>query len=331
MAKGTSDFAFYDPAVGGCDGLFIPKRSKGQALYDVGRDWDHGVISFKGEQMTSQHQSVLLAICAQTARDGLIIRGNEADVQRHQGVLNLDGMLEDPDMSFLMVSAYDLLLDADMGTGGKDYKALISILHEMSTVSLYRAIPGRKQRISPLIAFPKSFDGDLLPIRLNWRLAASIFGQQNVRVSLNERRELKTPISKIAHCWCSCFIREGQSLMAGRGAGLKTLAKHVWGARPASDSVWRNRRSILKSAFMDEIGTLEGWAVSEASNRRSHLHISRPQQIVNSDDFHLPTPSEHEEFWALIHESRTSPKSHFKEEIKHIAIRRKMKKESDLS
>jgi len=331
MAQGTSDFAFYDPAVGGCDGLFVPKRSKGQALYDVGREWDKGVISFKGEQMTSAHQSVLLAICAQTARDGQLIRGNEAEVERRQEILNLDNVLEDPDMSFLVVSAFDLLLDANMGTGGKDYKALISILHEMSTVSVYREVPGKKKRISPLIAFPKSFDGHQLPIRLNWRLAASIFGRQNVRVSLNERRDLQTPIAKIVHCWLSCFIREGQSLMSGRGAKLQTLAGHVWGDRPAPDGAWRNRSSILKRAMLDEVGKLDGWAIAENERRRGLFHISRPRQIRGTNDFHLPTPAENAQFMSSINESRRSSKSVFEDEINHARVSAPKRKKSDLS
>lgn len=292
MANGPSDFALYDPAFGGCDGLFVPKRSKGQALYDVQREWDTGLISFKGEQMTSAHQGVLLAICAQTARSGVLIRDNEEGVEVRQAVLQLDDLLDDVDMSFLEVSAYDLLLDAGMGTGGKDYKALITILHEMSTVSVYREVPGKKKRISPLIQFPKAFDGDQLPIRLNWRLAASIFGEQNVRVSLNERRHLETPIAKIAHCWFSCFIREGQSLMAGKGASLQTLAQHVWGRRPASDGVWRKRREKLKKALLEEVGQLNGWAVAADDRRRGIWHISRPKQTPNTNDFYFPTPSE---------------------------------------
>lgn len=315
MAQGQSDFALYDPAFGGCDGLFVPKRSRGQAMYDVQREWDAGIISFKGEQMTSAHQSVLLAICAQTARDGFLIRDKEADVEARQAVLGVDDLLDDVDMSFLEISAYDLLLDADMGTGGKDYRTLIALLHEMSTVSIYREVPGKKKRISPLIQFPKAFDGDQLPIRLNWRLAASIFGEQNVRISLNERRSLKTPIAKIAHCWFSCFVREGQSLMAGRGASLNTLAAHVWGRRPASDEVWRKRREKLKRALLDEVGRLGGWGVVPDESRRGVWHISRPKQTQNTTDFYFPTPSEEQAFNDSMQESRRSHKSLFKQEI----------------
>lgn len=327
MAQGTSDFALYDPAFGGCDGLFVPKRSKGHAMYDVQRAWDAGIIVFKGEQMTAAHQSVLLAICAQTARDGLLIRGNEADVEARQAVLGLADLLDDVDMSFLEVSAYDLLLDAGMGVGGKDYKALIGLLHEMSTVSIYREVPGRKKRISPLIQFPKAFDGDRLPIRLNWRLAASIFGQQNVRVSLNERRNLETPIAKIAHCWFSCFIREGQSLMAGKGGSLDTLASHVWGRRPASDAVWRKRRTMLKKALQDEVGRLDGWGVVPDDRRRGVWHISRPKQTPNGNDFYFPTPSEHERFMEGIQEGRRSARAVFEADLPPIQKRG----ESDLS
>lgn len=315
MANGTSDFALYDPAVGGCDGLFVPKRSKGQALYNVSRSWDEGYISFKGEQMTSSHQSVLLAICAQTARYGCLINKNLANIEWRQELLGFDDILEDPEMSFVEISSYDLLLDADMGTGGKDYNALISILHEMSSISVYREVPGKEKRISPLIAFPKAFNGNLLPIRLNWRLAASIFGRQNARVSLNERRKLQTPIAKIAHCWFSCFIREGNSLMAGRGAKVETLAKHVWGNRPASDRSLRNRHSILKRALLSEVGQLDGWIVAEATNRHDTLIVSRPKQIQRANDFYLPTPSEHAEFMAEIQESASSPRRRFLDEV----------------
>jgi hypothetical protein len=315
MAQGTSDFALYDPAFGGCDGLFVPKRSKGQAMYDVQREWDAGVISFKGEQLTSAHQSVLLAICAQTARSGFLIRDHEAETEARQAVLGTTDLLDDVDMSYLEVSAYDLLLDAGMGTGGKDYRSLIGLLHEMSTVSVYREVPGKRKRISPLLLFPKAFEGDRLPIRLNWRLAASIFGEQNVRVSLNERRNLETPIAKVAHCWFSCFIREGQSLMAGRGASLNTLASHVWGRRPASDAVWRKRRTMLKKALHDEVGQLPGWGVVPDDHRRGVWHISRPKQAQNTNDFYLPTPSEHRRFMEGIQEGRRSERSSFEDEI----------------
>jgi hypothetical protein len=296
-------------------------------MYDVQRNWDAGIIVFKGEQMTSAHQSVLLAICAQTARDGFLIRDNEADMEARQAVLGLGDLLDDVDMSFVAVSAYDLLLDAGMGVGGKNYRALIGLLHEMSTVSIYREVPGKKKRISPLIQFPKTFRGDNLPIRLNWRLAASIFGKQNVRVSLNERRNLESPIAKIAHCWFSCFIREGQSLMAGKGASLNTLASHVWGRRPASDAVWRKRRSDLKKALLGEVGKLEGWGVVQDVERRGIWHISRPKQIRNRDDFYLPTPAEHERFMESIHDGRRSGRSVFEAELPTVQRRNK----SDLS
>ena len=322
MAQGLSDFAFYDPAFGGSDGLFVPKRSKGQALYDVQRTWDAGIICFKGEQMTSAHQSVLLAICAQTSRSGFLIRDHMERITDIQTELGLQDLLDDADMSFLEISAYDLLLDANMGTGGNDYRALIRLLHEMSTVSVYREVPGKKSRISPLIQLPKAFDGDKLPIRLNWRLAASIFGEQNVRVSLHERRRLETPIAKIVHCWFSCFIREGQSLMTGQGARLQTLAQHVWGRRPVSDAVWRKRREKLKRALLDEVGQLDGWAVAPDAHRRGVWHISRPKQIENTTDYYFPTPSEEQAFRDSIHESRRPHRVVCEEEYRQLQKRR---------
>ncbi len=74
MRKDISDYAKIDPAFM-TDGLFVPKANKSKAI-NIKREWDKGEIGFRGVQLGAMHQSVLLAVCARTGRDGLCIEGN---------------------------------------------------------------------------------------------------------------------------------------------------------------------------------------------------------------------------------------------------------------
>ncbi len=55
-----------------------------------------------------------MALRTQTAREGCLIRDNEVEIGDLQEVLQIDSVLKDLDLSFLEVSAYDLLLEANI-------------------------------------------------------------------------------------------------------------------------------------------------------------------------------------------------------------------------
>lgn len=286
MAKDVSKYARFDPMFL-TDGLFVPTARKGQALYEVGREYDHGEVRFKGVQLTAAHQSVLLAVCARTGRNGLLVRGTKDDTLGDQFTLDL---LNDPkagkravealeavaeaerkDKAIVECSAYSLLMDAGMETGGKDYKKVADLLSDLATVVLYRRV-NKRGAASNLLSFVH--DGDKMSIALNWRLAESILGEaQNIQVSLLERHNLQGSVARLLHAWLSAHIRQGFSLMDGQGAKLDTLARHIWGNRPVSDSVKWKRRFELKKAIV-EIGQLDGWAASV--DGRNIARFSRP-------------------------------------------------------
>lgn len=99
---------------------------------------------------------------------------------------------------------------------------------------VYREVNG-KWGMSQLISKARGDNGnESIQIDLNWRLTAAIFGGQNVKISLEERRELGLPVAKILHGWLSAYIREGGQLGYGNGAKVDTLVAHVWGKRPCS-------------------------------------------------------------------------------------------------
>lgn len=294
MAKDVSKYAKFDPAFA-TDGLFVPTARKGQALYDVGRDLDGGEIRFEGVQLTAAHQSVLLAVCARTGRGGLRVRGTKDDplgaqygirfegdqdaATRNIRALNPKGAPTEEEMAVVECSAYAILADAGMDDGGNNYATLSRLLTQLGTVVMYRRV-GKRGGSSNLLSF--EHDGDRMSIALNWRLAASILGdKQNIQVSLYERQRLGGAVSRLLHAWLSCYVRQGHSLMNGQGAKLDTLARHIWGKRPASPGVVRNRRSDLRKAI-EEIGRLPGWSASVDS--KNIAHFTRPKDV----DIELP-------------------------------------------
>lgn len=285
MKSNVSRYAKVDPGHI-LDGLFVPKRKQGEALCKVEAPFDRGLISFKGVQLSVPHQSVLLAIAARTGRqgkcDGLIVRGTGDDLEgRQMDLLSITGPATDLDVSRVECTAYALLSDAGMGDRSSDYAILRDLLHEMSTVVMYRSKDG-VGGTSKLLSFQNHNDKFL--VSLNWRMTDAIFGGQNVQVSLHERHKLKGPVAKVLHTWLSAYVRKGGSLMAGRGAGLDTLLGHVYGKRPCSDSAHRNRRGYIRDALA-EIGELRGWGVEHDGGQ---VYVSRSREREAFEDF-LPS------------------------------------------
>jgi hypothetical protein len=63
--------------------------------------------------------------------------------------------------------------------------------------------------------------------------------------------------------------------MAGEGAEIDTLIRHVWGKRPCSKDVVKNRRAAIIRAIK-KINTLPGW---ETSIKKTHVYVRRTKQL----------------------------------------------------
>lgn len=289
-----SRYAKMDPAHF-LDGLFVPTSQKGSALYDVESEWDGQYLRFEGVQLSAKHQSLLLAIAARSARSDFgakkVIEHDTDDklAQKQLSLLDQKGLAADRKPSDLRCPAYGLLVDAGMDTSQKGYAELIRLLHQMSSVSMYRGkVKGMSPSIvkknddgggtSKLLSFQhddQELDGKIF-ISLNWRMTASIIGTQNFQVSLYERKMLSdSPVAKVLHAWLSSRIQLGGSLMAGNGAQIDTLVAHVYGRRPCSADTMTQRRGYIKTA-LSRINEIKGWACTVEGN---HALISRPKEL----------------------------------------------------
>lgn len=272
MSRDISDFAKFDPAFL-TDGLFVPRANKNKAI-NIKRTWDQGEIGFRGVQLGAMHQSVLLAICARTGRNGLLIEGTSDDLLAQQLWLALAANkdADDQPRSLVRASAYSVLLDAGIDTSDKGYSQLIDALRDLMTLAIFRSV-GKEGGGSNLLSF--SNNEEKLAVSLNWRLAGAIFGNQNIQVSLHERLKIHSPQARILHAWLSGHVRKNGALMAGKGASLDSLIPHVWGHDKASKQTKSNRRARLKEAIA-EIDALDTWALSIEGKR---VFASRPRVV----------------------------------------------------
>ena len=282
MPKKLSRYSKFDPAHV-LDGLFVPRTDKGQALYDVRGEHGGGTVSFKGVQLGVQHQSVLFAIAARMAQStgngSVIIAKPEASasIPIFAGI-KATKLARGEDFALIRTSSYCLLLDAGMGTGRSDYERLKELLHDLTTVTIMREFEG-KFGTSNLLEFWGDDETKELNILLNWRLTASIFGKQNIQISLCERHGLGA-VAKILHTWLSSFVNRGEQLGFGNGCSIEKLITHVWGKKPFSDSVLAVRQKRIRAALR-EIGQLPGWTTRI---ERNIAFVSRPKDLPHFAD-----------------------------------------------
>lgn len=242
-----AQYAKFDP-LHALDGLFVPRVKEG-AMLDVSATVAGAAVSFTGPQLGADHQSVLLALVARA--------GNQKPTQ-DPAALQPVGVVKDEKVMCVTVTKYQLLLDAGMSAnGGKDYRRLLSILDDMSVVTMHR-----EATLGPtstrLIAYHQDDSG--LHVLLNWRLSWSIAEDQFCYVDLEERRALKCPVARIMHTWLSVYVRQGSKL-ARNGAKIETLMRHVYSYDLMSGSAQRERKRRFL-ASLAAIVALESWSIS---------------------------------------------------------------------
>ena len=277
MPKKLSRYSKFDPAHV-LDGLFVPYTSEGQALFDVRGEHSGGSVSFKGVQLGVQHQSILFAIAARVAqisREERVLVTNTAvgETLPLFEAIKPTSEARSKDFAMVQVTHYALLSDAGMSTSKSDYKRLKELLHDLSTVTIMRERDG-VFGTSSLLAVAGDENKGELTILLNWRLTDSIFGKQNIQISLHERHEL-APVAKILHTWLSSCVNRGGQLGFGNGCGINKLITHVWGKKPFSDSVLVARQKRIRAA-LKEIGKLKGWIVRI---ERGIAYVTRPLEL----------------------------------------------------
>lgn len=177
-------------------------------------------------------------------------------------------------MAVVLDTTYYALLDAaGLPKRGADYERVRDILYRLSQVGCRVKKDGYDWSMR-LLSYASRPDGTI-HIALNQRFAEALAGQ-NVRVSLDERRQLKSDAAQVLHAWLSASVRAGKS---GVWMGLDAIALRVWGVEASSDGTRRKRRHTLCEA-LKEIESL-GWKVEHngSAGARHQVRVTRPKII----------------------------------------------------
>lgn len=175
----------------------------------------------------------------------------------------------------VVTTTYYALLQAaglpTRGGAGGDYERVKEILYRLSQVGCRVKKDGYDWSMR-MLSYASRPDGTI-HIALNERFAEALGGGQNVRISLDERRQLKSEPAQIMHAWLTATTRPG-----GKGVwtGLDTLATRVWGVEAQQDGTRRKRRSKL----LEALGEIEqhGWKVEERGRGGRHqVRVQRPK------------------------------------------------------
>lgn len=274
------------------DGLFVPTggRPRGR-LYVPPRSFGGVKVSYQGyEQLGAGDQSVLLAIAAQAGMRRVIVpHGTESSVgaalrRRLYG----DG---DDDQSRLVAIAttlYALAKDAGYtAISGETIGLVRASLNRLGNAQI-RIISRRLDTAANIIGSIVDPETGSVGVVINPRLTEAVLGGQHARISLTERRALRSEVAKLLHAWLSAYLRAGKSLVAE----IDTLGPHVWGpAWHQGDPAVRSRRRGQLRDALNEIRGI-GWQ-ADADNTGSQISGSQvcitrprnaPDEIVDYSD-----------------------------------------------
>lgn len=262
-------FALHDPATA-LASLFRPV-SKGQRPkgLEVHTEFDGLKLMFTcWEWLDTRDQSVLLAavgmaglenVTLSAAAPGEIGQQLWADLEPTKDALKGKAVV-------VTTTYYALLQAAGLPTrGGEtgDYERIKEILYRLSQLGCRVKKDGYDWSMR-MLSYASSPDGTI-HIALNERISQALGGGQNVRISMDERRQLKTEPAQVMHAWLTAITRPGAK---GLWMRLDAIAARVWGVDTKSESTQRTRRQKLVEAIADIES--QGWKVEQKGRGVRH-------------------------------------------------------------
>lgn len=255
-------FAKHDPAMGLMSIVRPVMRGSEPGRLDLRQEQQGWTIRILGPYMLSAtNQSVLFALLGLTSVEArmLDVSSEKETHKALRAAMRCEGQAEDEATVYLKTTLYRLSQVVYCGASDKRYRSLKESLVRLSAISirLYDGV-GNLWGGSALIS-PPVVTGNDVSIALNWKLALAVAGtdSQYVKISIDERRALKSDVGQIIHAWVSAWLRPGRT---GR-VGIDTLSEKVWGDCSDNPSTRRSRRQRVKKA-LSEIAVLDGWEVA---------------------------------------------------------------------
>lgn len=285
-ANREQSFALYEMQQALLSGVFEPKKdTKDAGLhfhkvegYYKWRHPDTGIVYNNAvhlelltpRALNSQAESILLAIIKISGTDGLRISPDQPMLPSFDpptGNARTKGTVQ------ILCTKYELLKTAGMDTGKANYQQLDFYLKQLSHIMVdWENTASGWSGSSWFLSHDKHEDGRLI-IRLNWRLAGSVFSEYDyARIDLNERYALKKDASKTLHRWLSAHLWAGKTEFITH----EKLISHIW-TQEATQTTQRKRLERLKQQILPELARLPNWTVKVNDKGANITHLNGPK------------------------------------------------------
>jgi len=218
--------------------------------------------------LNPQAESILLAIIKMSGTDGQRISPDQPMLPSFDpptGNARMKGTVQ------ILCTKYELLKTAGMDTGKANYQQLDFYLKQLSHIMVdWENTASGWSGSSWFLSHDKHEDGRLI-IRLNWRLAGSVFSEyDHATIDLNERYALKKDASKTLHRWLSAHLWAGKS----EYITYEKLISHIW-IDKATKKTQQKRIERLRNEILTDLASLDRWTIEI---RKDGAQITHHQQ-----------------------------------------------------
>lgn len=268
-------FALHDPATA-LASLFRPVcRGRRPLGLKVSTEFDGLDLMFTCfEWLDTRDQSILLAAVGMAGIEHATLSASAPGEIGQQLWVDLEPAKDALKGKAVVITTtyYALLEAAGMPTRGADYERVKDILYRLAQVGCRVKKDGYDWSMR-MLSYASRPDGTI-HIALNERFAQALAGQ-NVRVSLDERRQIRGDAAQVLHAWLTATTRAGSK---GLWMGLDAISARVWGVEAQNAGTQRKRRHALVEALAEIEGL--GWKIEQKGRGTRHqVRVTRPKII----------------------------------------------------
>ena len=227
------------------------------------------------EALNISDQAVYFYLCQRIAAGKYASLPHEHDsFEAYRQTLGVSGLWEEKSMAVIKASPSDIAAGIGLTRTGTNAKAMLASLNRLSQVSMQMQMVDEKgaaigQGVSRFLGF-FCYD-DEVRIVLHFESTFLARHRKGVAwINMREHRVLRMKPAKRLHAWLSGWASAGSRKLVG----LDSLLVNVWGEKPATPAIRKDRKRTLRQAIA-EVSHLEGWTCVY-TDKGDQLIVARP-------------------------------------------------------
>ncbi|GAB3483696.1 hypothetical protein GCM10011496_29950 [Polaromonas eurypsychrophila] len=227
------------------------------------------------EALNITDQAVYFYLCQRVGAGKCVPLSHEHDsFEAYRETLGVKGPWEKKTMSVIIATPSDIAAGIGLTRTGTNAKAMLASLNRLSQVSMQVRMWDNKgttvvQGASRFLGF-LCYDNQV-GIVLHYESTLLAGHRKSVAwINMREHRVLRTKPAKRLHAWLSGWASAGSRKLVG----LDSLLVNVWGEKPATPAIRKDRKRTLRQAIA-EVSHLEGWTCVY-TDKGDQLIVARP-------------------------------------------------------